>query len=648
MPATINIKGIIDMALQIENITKTYGTDIIIKNISLTASDGEKIGLIGPNGAGKSTLLKIIAGELSCDEGRILTPRDSRIGFLRQDTSIEEDKTIHEYMMSAFNDVTALGEELRQLEDRMANGLTDDEHAKVMKTYGEKSELFEKRGGFEIQTSINTILTGMGFDGFDRNMKIRNLSGGEKTKLSMARLLVESPEVLLLDEPTNHLDFKTMQWLEGYLKAYKGIVIAVSHDRYFLDALSQTIYEIDRNTITRYTGNYSSYLVQKKQNDEIALKHYNARVEEVKRLSEYVSKNIVRASTSKMAKSKQKAMERIEVGEKPVTSTQTCRFKFDGVFRSYNDVLTVEDVSLKIPKSGILETLSKNITLDIKRGEKAAIIGANGVGKSTLIKTILGRHDFFEGDIDIGNNTKISYYDQEQKQLTDTKTVFAEISDRFPLMDEVEIRTKLSLVLFKDEDVFKTIGDLSGGERARLMFLIIMLEKPNFLILDEPTNHLDLPAKEALDTAIAEYEGTVLFVSHDRYFLNKIADKVFELTENGITAYKGNYDDYVSAVSAPTETKAEYTRQSTGATDYESAKRHQAQIRSLQKKTAALEEEISSIEAQIEQLDLKLSECGSDFELAKELYAQKSSLEDKLTEVYELWNSLAEELNELN
>jgi ATP-binding cassette subfamily F protein 3 len=644
----INNKGILDMALQIENITKTYGTDVIIKNISLTASEGEKIGLIGPNGAGKSTLLKIISGEISCDEGRILTPRDCRIGFLRQDTSIEEDKTIHEYMMAAFDAVTSLGEELRQLEDRMANGLEDYEHDKVMKIYGEKSDLFEKRGGFQIQTSINTILTGMGFDSFDKNMKIKNLSGGEKTKLAMARLLVESPEVLLLDEPTNHLDFKTMQWLEGYLRSYKGIVIAVSHDRYFLDALSHTIYEIDRNTITRYTGNYSSYLIQKKQNDEIALKHYNARVEEVKRLEDYVAKNIVRASTSKMAKSKQKAIERIEIGEKPVTSTQVCRFKFDGVFRSYNDVLTIENVSLKIPKSGILETLAKNITLDIKRGEKAAVIGANGVGKSTLIKTILGRHDFFEGDIDIGNNTKISYYDQEQKQLTDTKTVFAEISDRFPLMDEVDIRTKLSLVLFKDEDVFKIVGDLSGGERARLMFLIIMLEKPNFLILDEPTNHLDLPAKEALDTAIAEYEGTVLFVSHDRYFLNKTADKVFELSENGITAYKGNYDDYVSAVSSPSETKAETIRQNTGATDYESAKRHQAQIRSLQKKVASAEEEISSIEAQIEELDLKLSECGADFELAKELYAQKSSLEDKLTEVYELWNSYTEELNELN
>lgn len=635
------------MALQVENITKTYGTDVILKNVSLTASDNEKIGLIGPNGAGKSTLLRIIAGELSHDEGRILTPKDCKVGFLRQDSTPQENSTIWEYMMSAFDDVTALGDELRQLEERMALGNADPEHERILKSYGAKSELFEKRGGFEIKTRINTILTGMGFDSFDKNMKIQNLSGGEKTKLSMARLLLESPEVLLLDEPTNHLDFKTMQWLEGYLRTYKGIVITVSHDRYFLDSLVQTIYEIDRNVITRYTGNYSKYLILKEQNEEIALKHYNARLEEVKRLEEYVARNSVRASTAKMAKSKQKAIDRIEIGEKPVSTSETCRFKFEGVFRSYNDVLTVENVSLKIPKSGILETLASNISLDVKRGEKAAIIGANGAGKSTLLKAILDKHEFFDGDIEIGRNTKISYYDQEQKQLSDSKTVFAEISDRFPLMDEVEIRTKLSLVLFKDEDVFKMVGDLSGGERARLMFLIIMLEKPNFLILDEPTNHLDLPAKEALDTAIAEFEGTVLFVSHDRYFLNKTADKVFELDANGITSYKGNYDDYISALGSEGVSVSSDAKESTGAMDYETAKRHQANIRSLEKKIALAEENISRLEQAIEEVDLKLENCGSDFEAAKELYDERNTYDEQLTEAYEQWNELTEKLEKI-
>ncbi len=637
------------MALQVENITKTYGTDIIIQNISLTATDNEKVGIIGPNGAGKSTLLRIIAGDLTCDSGRVLTPKDCRVGFLRQDAVLEENSTIWEYMLSAFDDIMALESELRQLEDRMSLGESDPEHEKILKSYGEKSEYFEKRGGFEIKTRIDTILTGMGFDGFDRNMKIVNLSGGEKTKLSMARLLLEKPDVLLLDEPTNHLDFKVMQWLEGYLKNYKGIIVTVSHDRYFLDALVDTVYEIERTTATRYTGNYSSYLVQKKQNTEIALKHYNAQMEEVKRLEEYVQKNIVRASTSKMAKSRQKMLDKMELQDKPAIYSDVCRFAFEGVFRSYNDVLSVNSLTLKIPKSSVIETLASNISFDIKRGEKVAIIGANGVGKSTLLKTILGRHSLYDGEVEIGRNTKISYYDQEQRQLSDSKTVFGEISDRFPLMDEVDIRTKLSTVLFKDEDVFKTVGNLSGGERARLMFLIIMMEKPNFLILDEPTNHLDLASKEALDTAIADFEGTVLFVSHDRYFLNKTADVIVEMSPNGVKSHRGNYDSYVSFNSVLSgEVSQSSKSDSKGATDYESSKRYQAQIRSLKKKIESSEEKINLLEEQIEECNEKLCECGADFEKAKEFFERRTALETELEQVYEMWNNLSEELEQLN
>ena len=634
------------MALQAENITKAYGTDIILNKVSLTATDNERIGLIGANGAGKSTLLKIIAGERSFDEGRILTPKDCRIGFLRQDCVLEGQSTIHEYMMAAFESLVALESELRMLEERMALGDSDSEHEKLLRDYGSKSELFEKRGGFDIKTRINTVLTGMGFDKFDKSMRICNLSGGEKTKLSLARLLAESPELLLLDEPTNHLDFKTMQWLEGYLKSYKGIIITVSHDRYFLDSLVDTIYEIERHTITRYTGNYSKYLVLKKQNEEIELKHYNARVEEAKRLEDYVARNIVRASTSKMAKSRQKALEKMDIGEKPVSLTESCRFKFDTVYRSYNDVLTVDDVEISVPKAGILTSLSRNINIEVKRGEKAAIIGANGIGKSTLLKTVLGRHEFFSGYIEIGRNTQISYYDQEQAQLTDSKTVFMEISDRFPLMDEVDIRTRLSTVLFKDEDVFKTVGDLSGGERARLMLLIIMMEKPNFLILDEPTNHLDLPAKEALDEAIAQYEGTVLFVSHDRYFLNKTADVIFELTENGMNSYRGNYDDYIKRFAEEANKSSQIKKpEKKGAMDYSDAKKLQSQIRSLEKKIAASEEKISLLESQIQEAETELQNCGSDFTRAKEIYEQKQEFENELENTYEAWNNYTEELS---
>jgi len=632
------------MALQVENITKTYGTDVILDSVSLTASDNEKIGLIGANGAGKSTLLKIIAGDMVCDSGRILTPKDCTLGFLRQDASLEAHCTIGEYMMAAFGDLTAMEAELRAMEQKMAMDMDEEEHSRLLRTYGERSEYFEKRGGFEIKTRIETVLTGMGLDKFSKDMLVDNLSGGEKTKLAMARLLTENPDVLLLDEPTNHLDFSTMQWLESYLKNYKGIIIAVSHDRYFLDSLADAIYEIEHHGIKRYTGNYSKYLVLKKQNDEIELKHYKARVEEAKKLEEYVAKNITRASTSKMAKSRQKMLDRLDVGEKPIVYNEACRFKFESVYRSYNDVITAENVSVSVPKSGILTTLAENINIDVKRGEKAAIIGANGAGKSTLLKTILGKHEFFDGDIEIGRNTSVSYYDQEQAQLTDSKTVFEEISDRFPLMDEVDIRTRLGSVLFKDEDVFKQIGALSGGERARLLLLIIMMEKPNVLILDEPTNHLDLPAKEALDSAIADFEGTVLFVSHDRYFLNKTADVIYELTPSGTVSYRGNYDDYVKRILAnQRDTSVSRSDASRGAMDYEAAKRYNAALRSLEKKIASSEELIAELEHKIEEADKKLEFCGADFEEAARIYEEKAALESQLDSAYLAWSNYTEE-----
>ncbi len=636
------------MNLQIENINKSFGTDVVLENVSLTATDNERIGLVGPNGAGKTTLLKIIAGDIGYDSGRIMTPKSCRIGFLRQDSTPSENMTINEYMLSAFDEVIKLEEEMRDLEGKMGAELSGEEHSRILKSYGEKSELFEKRGGFEIKARIMAILNGMGFESFDKNMKIANLSGGEKTKLSMARLLLESPDILLLDEPTNHLDFKTMQWLESYLKGYKGIVIAVSHDRYFLDSMANTIYEIERNKITRYTGNYSEYLVLKKQNEEIRLKHYNAQQEEIKRLEEYVAKNGVRASTAKSAKSKQKAIDRMIVEEKPVSLNKTCRFKFDSVFRSYNDVLTLENVSLKVPKSGILETIAHSISFDVKRGEKIAVVGVNGIGKSTLLKSILGMHSYFDGEIELGRNLKLSYYDQEQKQLSDTKTIFAEISDRFPLMDEVDIRSKLGLVLFTDEDAFKIVGELSGGERARLMFLIIMLEKPNFLILDEPTNHLDLPAKEALDEAIAAYEGTVLFVSHDRYFLNKTADKIYELKKDGIVKYKGNYDAYIEALNSQIPVQSGDNKNAQPkSNDYEMQKRFQATLRSLNKKIETAENNISKFEQEILRTDNELENCGSDFEKAKRLFEEKQQYEDLLNENYRLWEQFGAELEKL-
>lgn len=636
------------MTVQIENINKSFGTDVILENVSLIASDNERIGLVGPNGAGKTTLLKIIAGDIGYDSGRLMIPKACRVGFLRQNSILAENLSIYEYMLGAFDDVIRLEEEMRLLEQQMGGDISEAEHDRILKSYGEKSEMFEKRGGFEMKARISSILNGMGFGGFDNNMKISNLSGGEKTKLSMARLLLEAPDLLLLDEPTNHLDFKTMQWLEGYLKGYKGIVITVSHDRYFLDSVVNTIYEIEQNRMERYSGNYSAYVELKKQNIAVRMKHYNAQREEIKRLEEYVAKNGVRASTAKSAKSKQKAIDRMVLDEKPTVMNKTCRFAFDGVFRSYNDVLTAEDVRLKVPKNGILESIAEGISFDVKRGEKIGIVGANGIGKSTLLKSILGMHEYYDGEIELGRNIKLSYYDQEQRLLSDEKTIFAEISDRFPLMDEVDIRSRLGGVLFTEEDAFKIVGELSGGERARLMFLIIMLEKPNFMILDEPTNHLDLPAKEALDEAIASYEGTVLFVSHDRYFLNKTADKIYELTSDGIVKYNGNYDSYVAALCERESTEnTAAVKAEAKVNDYEMQKKHQSMVRSLTRKIETAEKNIAEFENKIKSVDTELENCGADFEKAKQLYEEKQLYELGLNESYELWESCTAQLEQL-
>lgn len=637
------------MGLQIQNISKSFGIDVILENISMSVNDNEKVGLIGVNGAGKTTLLKIISGELSYDEGVIFVPKDAKIGFLKQDSNTHLGKTIWNSMMSVYDDVVKLEEEMRELENKMSTETDEAAHARIMNQYAAKSDLFERMGGFELRTRIMTILNGMGFESFDVNMKVENLSGGEKTKLSMARLLLENPEILLLDEPTNHLDFKTMQWLEQYLKSYKGAVITVSHDRYFLDSLVDTVYEIERNKCTRYVGNYSKYLEQKKINREIEMKHYNTQQREIRHLEEYVEKNSVRASTAKMAKSRQKMLDRIDVIERPDGDLKECKFNFELTYPSYKDVLSANDISLMVNKSGILTTIAKNISFDIKRGEKVALIGANGVGKSTLIKTLIGNHTDFGGEFEFGRNVEISYYDQEQQFLDNKKTVIDVIWDLLPRSEESHIRSLLGGMLFRDEEVYKMVRDLSGGERARLMLLIIMIEKANTLFLDEPTNHLDLPSKEALDEAVKNYEGTVFFVSHDRYFLNKIADKIYELTPDGINRYEGNYDDYLNYASKQNQTasSSDGKKASSSARTYEEEKRIKANIRNISKKIENCELLIEKTEEQIELLNAELEKSGSDYDKVKELYEQIEKNNAILSETYEQWNMLSEELEKL-
>lgn len=641
------------MAIQIQNISKSFGVDTVLENISMNIADNEKVGLIGVNGAGKTTLLRIISGELSYDSGTIFTPKDSRIGFLKQNSEHALGRTIWSTMMGVFDDVVALEEEMRSLELKMAEDMPDAEHERVLRHYGAVSEQFEKKGGFELRAKIMTVLSGMGFGDFDVATETARLSGGEKTKLAMARLLLEAPEILLLDEPTNHLDFKTMQWLEGYLKSYRGAVITVSHDRYFLDTLVGTIYEIERNKCTKYSGNYTKYIELKKQNRSVEMRHYNTQQKEIKKLEEYVEKNGVRASTAKMAKSKQKMIDRMEIIDKPGGELHSCKFGFEIVYPSYKDVLSVNNLTLSVNKSGILTDIAENITFDIKRGEKIALIGANGVGKSTLLKTLLGINKNFRGEFEFGRNVELSYYDQEQSNLDDKKTVMNEIWDRLPRSDESEIRSLLGSMLFTNDDVYKIVGKLSGGERARLMLLVIMLEKANTLFLDEPTNHLDLPSKESLDTAVAEYEGTVFFVSHDRYFLNKAADKIFELTPNGINRYEGNYDDYLEKSSFSEKgTEKDNSVKKPVADDagknYEQEKRRRADIKNKTKKLENAEKLIEETENAVAELNAQLEQCGSDYDKISEIYAEIEEKNDLLTRTYDLWNKLSDELEELN
>lgn len=638
------------MPIQISQICKSFGIDTILHGISINIADNEKIGLIGANGAGKTTLLKIIAGELSYDSGTIFTPKDSTVGFLKQNPEEGKTTTMWEDIMEIFSDVTSIEEQMRQQEAQMSNpNLSDNAREELLSSYARLSSIFDSKGGFEIQTKIKTVLNGMGFEDFNtKNVRVNTLSGGERTKFSLAKLLLKNPDILLLDEPTNHLDFKTMQWLEAYLKSYRGTVIIVSHDRYFLDTLVDTIYEIERTTATRYPGNYTKYLETKKHNYEIALKHYEEQQSEIKRLEDYVARNKVRASTAKSAKSKQKSIDRMELLEKPVLYGKACRFNFELEFTSYKDALLCENLELAVNGGGIMKTIAKNINLDIKRGEKVAIIGKNGVGKSTLLKTLSGINKSHSGSFEFGRNVSLSFYDQQQECLHESSTVLNEIWDRYPRMDEVEVRTLLGTVLFTDEDVYKRVSDLSGGERARLLLLAIMLEKSNTLLLDEPTNHLDLPSKEALDAAVKKFDGTVILVSHDRYFLNKVANKIIELTPNGVYCYNGNYNEYLNEKNATILNEAStQSRAVSSAQSYETEKRKQANIRNLNKKIENTECSIETKETEIEEIKSQILEAGSDYSKVKELFEIQEKYEKELDDLYELWNTLSKELESI-
>ena len=635
------------MIISLENVFKYYGADCILRNVCATINDKDRIGLVGANGEGKTTLLNVLTGELDYEEGTVSLTNGKVIGYLHQNSGLSNGKTIQQEMEAVFADLLALGEEVDALQRQMAQVHDDPtEYEKVSAEYQKKLARFEAADGYQVQVKINTVLGGMGFASYDRNIVTDNLSGGEKTRLATARLLLLEPDLLILDEPTNHLDFKTLSWLEDYLSSYKGALLVVSHDRYFLNRLVDHIWELERTVLTTYRGNYSSYVVQKKERVERQLKEYEMQQEQIKSMEEYVAKNIARASTSKSAKSRLAALERMDRIEKPVIWEKKAAFRFEYDEPPVKDVFHGENMSIAVGEGEGRKVLCRGMRLDVMRGEKIAIIGPNGVGKSSLLKAIQELIPLEEGHFEWGQKVKTTYYEQENRQLRPEKTAINEIWDRFPNLYEVQVRSILGQVLLSGDDVYKLVGSLSGGERAKVAFAVMMLERGNVLILDEPTNHLDIGSKEMLEDALEAFDGTIIMVSHDRYLLNRIPNRIIEMTANGYEIYNGRYDYYVEHKVEPQPVKEQVSEEKKQASQkFYRTKADRARQAAAKKRIAFLEKTIESNEQLIEQLTEQMSDpqIAADYQKVEEICGQIEQLKNQNESFSEEWLELLEE-----
>lgn len=647
------------MLLNVEHLYKYFNGQALLKDINFTVEDREAVGLIGINGCGKSTLLNIITGSEGYDKtpeglGSVNIAGKASIGFLRQNSGLNSELTIGEEMKNAFAPLLETLDKMKILEKKMAYGGDIDS---ISHEYAELSSYFEARDGYRIDVKIKQVLNGMGFGSTPTDRVISTLSGGEKTRLALAKLLLEEPNLLILDEPTNHLDFETLMWLEDYLKGYKGAIIIVSHDRYFLNKVCTRICEIEQGRLTSYRGDYSSYLVQKKMNSERQLKEYEAQQKEIAKLEDYVAKNLVRASTSKMAKSRQHMLDRIERIDKPLMYSKPPKIKLEYDIEPTKDIVRVVDCPLVVGEGADKKELIKSLTMNVRRGEHVAIIGANGIGKTSILKLIQGIIPHEGGNISWGGNVKISYFEQEHAILDPHKTVLEEIMDRYPRLSEQQARSVLGAVLLTGENVFKPISVLSGGERAKLCFAIMALNRGNVLVLDEPTNHLDLSTKEVLEDALAEFGGTIILVSHDRYLLNKVASRIIEIKHDEVNSYEGNFDAYSEAVNAARQLKMQSEAEIKRAEEEKAYKENKArQYRSKEQRAAdaqkrnrirELEKEIEGTEVLIFELENAISdpEIASDYskmsEKCKELEEAKTALDQKMDE----WAELSDQLS---
>lgn len=646
------------IVLQVNQLYKSFSTDEVLSGVKLEVQHRDRVALVGRNGAGKSTLLKIIAGQVSYDSGDIIMPKDVKLGYLEQHSGIDSALSIWDEMMTIFEPLRNMEQKIRNLEAKMADESVysdQDAYDRVVKEYDQLQHDFKAAGGYQYEADTRSVLHGMQFYQDMWQLPIQSLSGGQRTRLALAKLLLSKPDLLILDEPTNHLDIETLSWLENYLKGYDGAILIVSHDRYFLDQVVSIVYEVSRTKVTRYVGNYSHYLDEKAKNYERDMKMFEREQDEKAKMEAFIQKNIARASSTKMAQSRRKMLERREWMGSPDSDEKSASFSFTIERQSGNDVLAVNDLAIGYSD----KLISKNISMRVFREDRIALVGSNGVGKSTLLKTVVKDLPALAGDIAYGTNVSIGYYDQDQAKLTGNKTVLAELWDEWPLLNEKDIRTVLGNFLFSGDDVAKPVSALSGGEKARLALAKLMMHKHNFLVLDEPTNHLDLDSKEVLENALVDYPGTLLFVSHDRYFINRITTKVFELSNEGAFEYLGDYDYYVEkkleleeiealkqAKLAQTTTAEVSTLKSTTSMIDKEAKKRERQIR---RAIEDIEVKMVTLDAQIAVLEEKLCDPDvfSDHEKALTVQTELDDLKGQ-HETHEMeWLELNEELETL-
>ena len=643
------------MILSCQNISKAFVENQVLKNVSFHIEDHEKAAIVGINGAGKTTLLRIIVGEMTPDDGQVVLAKDKTLGYLAQNSTVDTSHTIYEELLSVKADLLRLEEKIRECENNMKHA-DGDALEDLMKQYTSLTHAFETGGGYLYRSELVGVLKGLGFTEDEFSKPVATLSGGQKTRVALGRLLLQNPDLIILDEPTNHLDMNSIAWLETYLLNYKGAVLIVSHDRYFLDRIAGKVIEIDQSKATTFMGNYSDYAVKKEQLRVAAWNAYMNQQREIKHQEEVIEKlkSFNREKSIKRAESREKMLDKIEVIEKPSEVRTDMKLTLTPRILSGNDVLTVEHLS----KSFDSHKLFTDVNFEIKRGEHAAIIGDNGSGKTTLLKILNGLVPADQGTFRLGSNVEIGYYDQEHHVLHSEKTLFEEISDDYPYLNNTQIRNVLAAFLFTGEDVFKRISDLSGGERGRVSLAKLVLSNANFLILDEPTNHLDIMSKEILEDALNGYEGTILYVSHDRYFINRTAHRILDLTEGQFVSYVGNYDYYLekhdtvmAAIEASTpqsadadNTAATKAAESEVKLDWKAQKEEQARLRKKENDLKKCEEKIAELEARISEIDTEMSDPAIGTQVAKlqELTKEQAACQEQLEKLYEQWEELAE------